>query len=89
MGDERVTVQNLKVVAIDEEDGLILVRGGVPGSKNGWVLVSDAIKRPAPEGLPFPAGLKQAKVAEQDVKEEVKADEAPAEEAAAEEGKAE
>lgn len=93
MGDTQVTVQNLKVVAIDEEEGLILVRGAVPGSKQGWVLVNDAIKRPAPEGLPFPAGLKRDVAAEQDVKEEVKAEEAATEaqapEAAAEEGKAE
>ena len=39
MGNERVTVRNLKVVRIDAEQNLILVRGAVPGAKNGLVLV--------------------------------------------------
>ena len=50
LGDERVTVQNLKVVKTDVERGLILVQGAVPGSKNGWVLVTDAVKKAAPGG---------------------------------------
>ncbi|MDH5722515.1 MAG: 50S ribosomal protein L3 [Alphaproteobacteria bacterium] len=58
MGAERVTTQNLQVVAVDLEDNLILVKGAVPGSKNGWVLINDAVKKPAPEGAPFPAGFK-------------------------------
>ncbi len=57
MGDRRVTVQNLEVVATDAENGLILVRGGIPGAKEGWVLVSDAVKADVPDGLPFPAAL--------------------------------
>jgi large subunit ribosomal protein L3 len=60
LGDERVTMQNLQVVAIDEEDGLILVKGAVPGSKQGWVLVSDAVKKPLPKEAPLPAGVKDA-----------------------------
>lgn len=64
LGDERVTMQNLQVVAIDEDDGLILVKGAVPGSKQGWVLVSDAVKKPLPKEAPLPAGIKaSAKVA--------------------------
>ena len=39
MGNERVTVRNLKVVRVDAEQNLILVRGAVPGAKNGLVLV--------------------------------------------------
>jgi large subunit ribosomal protein L3 len=39
MGDERVTVRNLQVVRVDEEQNLILVRGAVPGAKNGLVIV--------------------------------------------------
>ena len=50
MGDERVTTQNLEVVKTDEERGLVLVRGAVPGTKGGWVLVRDAVKRALPEG---------------------------------------
>ena len=34
MGDERVTVQNLKVVSVDASRGLIMVKGGVPGADN-------------------------------------------------------
>ena len=57
MGAVRVTTQNLEVVSIDEENDLILIHGAVPGSKNGWLLLSDAIKKPRPEDAPFPAGL--------------------------------
>jgi large subunit ribosomal protein L3 len=39
MGDERVTVRNLQVVRVDAEQNLILVRGAVPGAKNGLVIV--------------------------------------------------
>ena len=38
----------------DVERGLILVEGSVPGSKGGCILVRDAVKRAAPEGLPLP-----------------------------------
>ncbi|MBP5857175.1 50S ribosomal protein L3 [Marivibrio halodurans] len=60
MGAERVTVLNLEVVRTDLERGLLLVRGAVPGSKNGWVLVRDAVKSTMPEGLPMPAAIKAA-----------------------------
>ncbi len=60
MGAERVTVQNLEVVATDVDRGLILVRGAVPGSKTGWVMVRDAGKRSLPEGVPFPGAFKLA-----------------------------
>lgn len=58
MGDRRVTTQNLQVVSVDEDRGLILVKGAVPGAEGSWVTVRDAVKRKAPEGVPFPAGLK-------------------------------
>lgn len=64
MGDRRVTTQNLEVVSTDEARGLILVRGAVPGSEGGWVLVRDAVKGKLPEDAPFPAGIKLAPVAE-------------------------
>jgi large subunit ribosomal protein L3 len=57
MGDARVTVQNLEIVDVDTEKGLILVKGGVPGAKSGFVLVSDAKKRSRPESAPYPAAL--------------------------------
>lgn len=58
MGAVRVTTQNLEVVSTDAERGLILIKGAVPGSKNGWVFIKDAVKKAVPEGLPYPAGLK-------------------------------
>ena len=39
MGDERVTVKNLKLVRVDAEQNLMLVKGAVPGGKNGLVQV--------------------------------------------------
>lgn len=40
MGNERVTIKNLTVVAVDKENNLLLIKGAVPGAKNGLVLVS-------------------------------------------------
>jgi large subunit ribosomal protein L3 len=60
MGDRQVTAQNLRIVSTDDERGLILVKGAVPGSKGGWVLVADAFKKKLPEDAPFPAGLRGA-----------------------------
>ena len=42
MGNEQVTVKKLKVVKIDTERNLILVRGAVPGARNGMLLVQKA-----------------------------------------------
>src|ERR1700759_3328722 len=58
LGQENVTTQNLKVVAVDLEHALILVEGSVPGSANGWVFISDAVKKKVPDDAPKPAGLK-------------------------------
>ena len=44
MGDETVTTQNLDIVRVDEARQLLLVRGAVPGSKNGHVVVRPAVK---------------------------------------------
>ena len=64
LGDEKVTVLNLKVVSVDEERGLIFLKGAVPGSEGSWLRIRDAVKKKAPEGLPFPAGIKAAPAAE-------------------------
>lgn len=45
MGDERKTTQNLMVVAVRSDKNLLLVKGAVPGSKNGLVLVKESIKK--------------------------------------------
>ena len=63
LGAERVTTLNLEVVASDADRGLILVKGAVPGAREGWVLVRDAVKRTLPDGVPFPAGLREAAAA--------------------------
>ena len=44
MGDERVTVQNLRVVQVRSEEGVILVAGAIPGPNGGYVVVRPAIK---------------------------------------------
>ncbi|MGC6471653.1 MAG: 50S ribosomal protein L3 [Parvibaculales bacterium] len=96
MGDARVTIQNLTVVKTDVERGLIMVKGAVPGSKGGWVLLRDAVKLPVPSDVPVPAALVEiAAPVEEALQEDVvaeaeaTAEEAPAVEAAAEEAPAE
>ena len=74
MGAVRVTTQNLEVVSTDDEDNLILIHGAIPGPKNGWVLVSDAVKKARPDDAPFPAGLTAAAGAAQAAAEEAGSD---------------
>ena len=45
MGNEKVTALNLKVVYVDPERNLIMVRGSVPGSRNGMVVIQESNKR--------------------------------------------
>lgn len=45
MGNHKTTVQNLQVVMVDPERNLLLVRGAVPGAKNGLVLIREAVKQ--------------------------------------------
>ena len=58
MGSARVTTQNLQVIKTDADRGVIMVKGAVPGSKGGWVTIKDAVKKPTPENVIYPAGLK-------------------------------
>ena len=58
MGAEKVTTQNLVVVQTDTGRGLILVRGAVPGSKGGWVMLRDAVKRKLPDNAPVPGSFR-------------------------------
>ena len=58
MGNARRTAQNVIVVSTDVARGLIMVNGSVPGSKGGYVLVSDAKKGKLPDGLPFPGAVR-------------------------------
>jgi large subunit ribosomal protein L3 len=70
-GVDNITTQNLEVAKVDVERGLIMVRGAVPGSKGGWVMVRDAVKRPHKD-LPQPASVKkrEGKPAEQKAPEQ-------------------
>ena len=60
MGDRIRTQQNLEIVQTDAERGLLFVKGSVPGSKGGWLLVSDAVKIKQPKDLPYPGIVKGA-----------------------------
>ena len=59
-GVERVTTQNLEIVRIDSERGLILVRGNVPGPENGWVEVRDAVKKDLHADAPVAGSFRKA-----------------------------
>lgn len=53
MGNEIVSVQNLKVFGVDLEDNLIFIEGAVPGANGTFVLVTDAVKKEHKD-LPVP-----------------------------------
>ena len=54
MGDRQRTQQNLEIVRTDADRGLLFVRGSVPGAKNSWLLVRDAVKLDRLDTVPFP-----------------------------------
>ena len=54
MGAKKVTMQNLKIVFVDQENNLIGVKGAVPGHKQSHVLVKDAVKKALPKDAPRP-----------------------------------
>ncbi len=89
LGDVQVTKQNLEVVSTDVDRGLVLVKGAVPGSKGGYVLIRDAIKKALPEEAPLPGAVRGGAAAaetpaEDEASAEEVAEEAPAEEASEE-----
>jgi len=45
MGNVTVTVQNVQVIEVNTQDGYMLIKGSVPGSKNGFVRIAKAIKK--------------------------------------------
>ena len=59
MGDRQRTQQNLEIVRTDAERGLLFVKGSVPGAKNSWMLVRDAVKVKLPEDAPFPGAMRR------------------------------
>ena len=69
MGHNKVTIHNLEVVEINNEDGLILIKGSVPGSKGTLLVIRDAIK---PKSLLVK--IKKEEITEDSSKKEQKAD---------------
>ncbi len=59
MGDRQRTQQNLEIVRTDADRGLLFVKGSVPGAKNSWMLVRDAVKVAMPDDLPFPGVMRR------------------------------
>ena len=45
MGATKVTIQNLKVIEVDEENSLLIINGSVPGKKNSIIYIKDAVKK--------------------------------------------
>ena len=60
LGHERVTTLNLEVALVDAEKNLLMIRGAIPGAKNDFVLVRDAVKKPRHADAPYPAALAAA-----------------------------
>ncbi len=58
LGNRRAKVPNLEVVSVDDDRGLLFVKGAVPGANQAWVEVTDALKTVLPEEAPFPGGLR-------------------------------
>ena len=82
MGNTRVTTQNLQVVSVDVDRGLVLIKGAIPGPKGGWVTIRDAVKKPVHPDAIFPAARRRD--AEAAAEAAAEAEEAMAAEAAAE-----
>ena len=57
LGNKKVTVQNIEVVDINAEMGIIALRGAVPGHKGSVVCVNDAVKKGVPFDAKFPAAV--------------------------------
>ncbi len=58
MGDVTVTTLNIQVVSVDADQGLIMLKGCVPGAEGSYVMLRDAVKKPRHAEAPVPAGLK-------------------------------
>jgi large subunit ribosomal protein L3 len=55
-GNEQVTVRNQKVVMIDKENNLLVIRGAVPGPKGGYVKINPTNMLPVPKTNPWKLG---------------------------------
>ena len=72
MGTRQITKQNLQVISVDDDQGVIMVSGSIPGAANSFVLVKDAVKKGKHPKSPFPAGIRKSE-------EQPAAEQAPAE----------
>ena len=63
-GNVKKTVQNLEIIHLDEDNEIIYVKGSVPGSKNSYIFVKDALKTSLDKDILVPAGLKKTGVSE-------------------------
>ncbi|MBN1783989.1 MAG: 50S ribosomal protein L3 [Alphaproteobacteria bacterium] len=80
MGAKQMTIQNLVVHDMDVEQGLLMIKGAVPGHKNSWIRLKDAVKKPLSKDVPMPAGLKAAAQVKEVAKEAAAQEEAGAQE---------
>lgn len=59
LGNEQVTIQNLKVLRTDGDRGLILIKGAIPGAKGSWLRIRDSVKKALPKDVPYPGLLRK------------------------------
>lgn len=45
MGDKKVTIQNVQVVELNQDKGYLLIKGSIPGAKNGFVRIAKSVKK--------------------------------------------
>lgn len=77
-GNKQITVQNLRVVRVDAEKGIVLIKGAVPGAKGTVLRITDAVKKALPESAPSFAAMADKKAEKQAKPEEAGAAEAVA-----------
>lgn len=84
MGNTQVTKQNLLIQHIDPENNLIMILGSIPGPKNQYVTLRDAVKGSGVESLPYPGSFLGDKPLDNETADEAQqpTQAAPAEEAA-------
>ena len=59
LGNKRNTVQNIKIVDIDVDLGILALKGSVPGANNSFLLLKDAIKKAVPSSLVAPKTIEE------------------------------
>ena len=64
MGNVLRTIQNIEVVEVRGEENLLILKGGIPGSKQGYVEIRSAIKKTLPSGRSWVKGGKEDKAAD-------------------------